>query len=266
MKLFYRKLGKGDSLIILHGLYGCSDNWLSIARILANNYQVYIPDLRNHGNSPHDMKHDYHVLVEDLLEFCNEHNIQKTILIGHSMGGKLAMSFALLFPYMIEKLVIIDISPRSYLNVESFREHKKQHDEIIHALLNVDFKKIKNRTDVDELLSESIKSKRIRQFLLKNLKRNKDSSYQWKFNLKAIHENLEKTMDSIVLLSENKTCLSPALFIKGTNSNYILDSEEEDIKNTFPSSAIVRIKDAGHWVHAEKTDIFLAEIETFLAD
>ena len=264
MKLFYRDLGTGKPLIILHGLYGSSDNWLTVAKSLSVKYHVFIPDLRNHGNSDHSPELNYDILINDLLEFCNDHNIHKTILLGHSMGGKLAMSFALYFPYMIEKLIVVDISPKSYLTEDSFKDHCARHKEIIQALTGLDLNSIESRTGADKMLAEKINSRRIRQFLLKNLKRDKQGHYSWKFNLESIKNNLRKLMDEIPVMKSHNSHLLPSLFIKGANSDYIQDDEEDELRVVFPSSRIVRIEDAGHWVHAEQTDKFLDAILHFL--
>ncbi len=264
MSLFYQELGRGNPMIILHGLYGSSDNWLAIAKYFAEKYHVYIPDLRNHGNSEHFSELNYEVLLDDLLVFCNEHNIQKAVILGHSMGGKLAMSFALYFPYMVEKLIVVDISPKSYVHDDSFTEHCKQHIEIIDALKNLHPENIKSRTDADKKLSEHIKSKRIRQFLLKNLKRNKNGSYSWKFNLESIKQNLRVIMGPVVSTANDSSSPVPALFIKGAQSNYIQASEEPLLQKIFPASQIKVIENAGHWVHAEQTGRFLSVVSDFL--
>ena len=186
MKLSYRKLGTGQPLIIVHGLYGASDNWLTIAKELANNFEVYIVDQRNHGNSPHADSHTYQDLKEDLLEFMDDQNIEKAILLGHSMGGKTVMIFATDYPERVSSLMVVDIAPKNYSKISDYAPQTIDHSCIVKAMLNLDLLAYKNRTEIDTKLKENISSDKVRQFLLKNLKRNENKQFIWKLNIKTI--------------------------------------------------------------------------------
>jgi pimeloyl-ACP methyl ester carboxylesterase len=268
MELNFRKYGEGPSLIILHGLYGASDNWVSIARELAKDFEVFIPDQRNHGDSPKTDEHNYEVLTEDLSNFMETHSIKKATLLGHSMGGKVAMFFANKYPERTENLIVVDISPRSYRNPDLPVPHTVDHRKIIEAMQKVDFKKAENRMDIDMMLAENIKSQRIRQFLLKNVKRKDQESFCWKLNLEALKKSLPDIMDGLDPekdKSDEDSNKFPVLFIKGENSDYIDDADYSIIKDFFPPAEIVTIPNAGHWLHAEQPELFLKNVRYFLA-
>ena len=161
MKLFYRQFGEGQPVIILHGLFGISDNWVSIGRRLAEKFEVYILDQRNHGQSPHSETFNYYALVDDLFEFIEDHQLINPVLIGHSLGGKVVMNFALEHPHKVDKLIIVDMGIRQY-------SARQSHINIINAMLDVDFDKISSRNEIDKIISEKIESFRIKQFVLKN--------------------------------------------------------------------------------------------------
>lgn len=261
MELFYRKYGEGPPLIILHGLYGSSDNWVSIGRELAENFEVYLIDQRNHGKSPHSADHNYDLMKEDLHEFMEQHAIGKAIILGHSMGGKTAMFFAADYPEKISHLIIVDISPRSYKDTNSTQ--LKMHESIIRAMYNIDFYGIENRQEIDDILAKSIPQDRIRQFLLKNIHRSKDNEYSWSINIKTIKNELRNIMDG---LDESQAAITgfPVLFIKGEKSDYIMDKDKDMIKNIFPYADFETIPDAGHWLHAEQPELFLKKITNFI--
>ena len=261
MKLFFRKYGEGPPLIIIHGLYGSSDNWVSMGRQLAENFEVFLIDQRNHGQSPHSPDHNYQVLKEDLLEFMDSQSIEKAIILGHSMGGKTAMFFAVDYPERVSRLIIADISPRSYKSTKS--SQLLSHSDIIRAMFNVDFYGITSRDEIDEILSKSIPDERIRQFLLKNVKREKDNTYSWSINIRAIKHELENIMDG---LSEDQTEVTgfPVLFLKGENSEYIQDADRKLIYQIFPFADIETVPNAGHWLHAEQPEIFIQKVIDFI--
>lgn len=263
-KLSFKKYGAGEPLIILHGLYGSSDNWVSIARELMDFFSVYVPDLRNHGNSPHLTEHNYQVMTDDLVEFMNEHQIYSANILGHSMGGKVAMMFTALNPERVKNLVIVDISPRSYAS-DSGDSQIADHQTIMNALFSIDLQKIKNRSDADVLLAKHIKSTRIRQFLLKNLHRNKDKSFSWKINLDVLYQSLPQVLIGI---EEDAPGLDDfryaALFIRGGQSDYIRAKDEALIRQWFRNVKIETIPSASHWVHAEEPDAFLRLVKNFL--
>jgi len=262
-KLNFKRLGEGEPLIIMHGLYGSSDNWMGIGRELMDNFSVYIIDLRNHGTSPQLPDHNYKVMTDDLVEFMNDNEIYSSIIIGHSMGGKVAMFFTAMYPERVKKLVVVDISPRSY-DLEKGDNQITDHKKILNGLASIDLANIENRKQVDDVLSLTIKSPRIRQFLLKNLKRNKDRSYHWKINIDVLMQNLPSVL---VGLEDEKEELNlytnPALFIKGGNSDYINTDDKKMIKEYFLKSEIVTINNTNHWVHAENPDEFIKIVKEF---
>jgi len=262
--LNFKKFGEGEPLIIMHGLYGSSDNWVSIARELMQYFSVYIIDLRNHGASPHLPEHNYNVMVNDLVEFMNDNEINRAIIMGHSMGGKVAMFFAAMHPERVKKLVVVDISPRSY----EFDKGDRQiadHREILGALALLDLQYVKNRDEVNELLAKAIPSARVRQFLLKNIRRHKDKSFHWKINIDVLNQNLQSIL---IGLEDEKDALgmftNRALFIKGGNSNYIKNDDEVMIKEYFKNAQIATIQGASHWLHAEKPDELVSVVKSFI--
>jgi esterase len=267
MKLFHRKLGQGPTIIIIHGLYGASDNWMSVARELSNSYEVYMVDQRNHGKSPHNESHTYNNLVDDLKEFMDDQGIEKAILIGHSMGGKTVMFFARQYPERINNLIVIDIAPKDYKNLSDFSQQTIDHLNIINAMSSVDLGKIESRNDVDKKLSETIQSNRVRQFLLKNLHREKDNTFSWSLNIEALKNNLSSILEGFSKIEiQNGLNITgfPILFIKGELSNYITENDFPIIRKIFPYAEIETIGNAGHWVHAEQPEKFLGVIKDFL--
>ncbi len=265
MDLNFRKLGSGHPLIILHGLYGAGDNWLSIARALSGFCEVYLLDQRNHGNSPHAPDHNYEVLVNDLRDFLGQQGISRTMLLGHSMGGKVAMKFAIEHPGMVSKLMVVDISPGSYLD-DSKRNHINLHRDIISALMQVDFSGVRSLSDADAKLKIHLKDIRLRKFLMKNLKKREDGQYQWKINLPVLMDSLSSISDGIIIddYKGPGTRSFPVLFVRGADSDYVLDEDVDLIKRIFPLSNTATLKNAGHWLHAEQADMFTKTIKTFI--
>ncbi len=253
LKLFYRKYGEGQPIIILHGLFGISDNWVTIGKRLAENYEVYLLDQRNHGQSPHSDTFNYYALVDDLFEFIADHQLVNPIIIGHSMGGKVAMKFALEYPAKVEKLIIVDMSIREY-------PARPTHIDIIDTMLSVDFSKITSRKEVDDFVSEKIKLVRIRQFVLKNLYHINNIRFGWRINIQAVSDNLENVFEAV---TSPYPFEKPALFIKAGLSDYIPDEDKEPIKKIFPMAEFETIDGASHWVHAEKPDELIQAILSF---
>lgn len=254
MQLNFKQFGSGPPLIILHGLFGSLDNWQTIAKRLAECFTVFILDLRNHGRSPHSDEHSYEVMCEDLLEFMNQQWVFDSCLLGHSMGGKLAMHFALHQPDRVEKLVVVDIAPKAYPG---------GHEIIFQALLNLPLESIHSRSEAEEWLSGAIISKPIRQFLLKNLGRGKDNRFYWKPNIRILHQHYGEILRAVT--SEGLGPFEkPALFIRGARSSYILDEDWPDILKSFPKAELHTIEGAGHWVHAEAAEEFVQVVKDFL--
>jgi esterase len=253
MDLNYKEFGQGEPIIILHGLFGMLDNWQAIAKQLAEEYLVYIIDQRNHGRSPHVDVHDYCHMVEDLREFMETHWIYGAHLIGHSMGGKTAMQFALEHPGMVNNLVVVDIAPKAYNGT---------HSGIFDALLSLHPEKIKDRSEANELLSQKIGSEPVRQFLLKNLSRRKIGGFEFKMNLPVLYAHY----DDILAAVEGEPFEKPALFIRGGRSRHIEPDDDILIHQLFPNAAIETIENAGHWVHAEQPEELLRLVENFLSN
>jgi esterase len=254
MELFCKELGtQGQAIVILHGLFGSSDNWLTIGKQLAENHQVFLLDQRNHGQSPWSNEWNYEAMSADLLEFFQNRNLSKVILVGHSMGGKTAMWFAArYYPSKVDKLVVVDISPRAY------RLHN--HD-IAEALANLDLNSLDSRKAIDDELAKSIPELGTRQFLLKNLYRTADNRFAWRMNLKVIQEKLAIVMEA---LPENLTFEGKTLFIAGEKSDYIQNRDLPIIQSHFPDNQVVTVEGAGHWVHAEKPAEVLTIIQEFI--
>jgi esterase len=267
MKLYFRKFGNGKPLIILHGLYGSSDNWFTFGKTLSKFYEVYLIDLRNHGRSPHSDEHNYKLMIQDLAEFFEMHQLEKAVVMGHSMGGKTAMLFALRYPSKVSKLVVVDASPKSYENDLYIADQIRLHKTIVTALSNFDISAVHSREDADEALAKEIPNIRIRLFLLKNLKRDPKGHYYWTLNIKVISRNLENILNDFDpdLWKDVETPHDfSALFIKGQLSDYLLESDKSKILELFPNAVLETIPNAGHWVHAEQPKLFLSVLLKFL--
>ena len=261
MKLFFRKFGTNNPpLIIVHGLYGMSDNWVAIAKVLSEQFEVFVIDQRNHGNSPHSNEHNYNLLQEDLHEFMQDQEIENPVLIGHSMGGKTVMNFAINYPEKINALIVVDISPRRY-NSAQLTDSSKKHMQILNAMNKINLADFNKRDDIKEHILKTIKEERIVNFILKNLKR-ETNSFKWKLNIKAIINNLEDIIADLNITDEISGF--PTLFVRGKNSNYILDEDISFIEEKFPVAEIETIKNAGHWIHAEQPKEFIRVVEDFL--
>lgn len=253
MKLFFRELGNGQPFIILHGLMGSSDNWLTQAKMLAGQYHIYTVDQRNHGQSPHSDEFDYKVLSSDLKDFITEHSLEKPIVLGHSMGGKTAMNFAIANPGMLDRLVVVDIAPKAY---------PVHHDSIVEGLKAIPIDTIQSRNEADEILSQHVPEPDVRQFLLKNLSRKPSGGFSWKINLPVIDKNLGLISADIQYPG---TFDGQTLFVRGASSRYVKDEDRQRIKTLFPNSTLVTM-DTGHWVQAEKPKEFVEVVMNFLAN
>ncbi len=267
MHLFFRVEGTGFPVVIIHGLYGSSDNWLSVAKKLSSRYHVYLIDQRNHGRSPNSEEHSYEAMKNDLAEFFDQQKIEKAIVLGHSMGGKTAMCFAADYPERIEKLIVVDIAPKDYflLNDES---QYYLHTNILRAMLEIDFSKIETRKQVADFLNQRIDGTQIVQFLLKNVHRNKGTHrFEWRLNVPVIYENLDEIIKGVSARQfDDRLPIYnyPVLFIKGAQSNYIAPEDFASIHRIYPEAEIVEIPDAGHWLHAEQPKLFMEAVRSFL--
>lgn len=255
MKLFFRKIGEGKPLIVIPGLLGASDNWMSTAKAFAPKYAVYLLDMRNHGHSPHHPELTYPAMVQDVLEFMSDHEIPTAYLTGHSMGGKVAMTLAMQYPMKVEKLVVVDIPPRPVVN--PFFES------IFKALQSLDVQSLHSRQEADAHLAKYIAVPAIRSFLLKNLERVKEGGFRWRINLPVIVEYLPHIAEYV---PNGEPYPGPALFIAGGESNYILAEDREEILKRFPRAKIVTIPGAGHWVHFQAPRQFVEIVDTFLSE
>ena len=251
--LHSRIIGDKTPLVILHGFLGSGDNWKSLGnKFAANGYQVHLVDQRNHGRSFHDEAFSYQLIVEDLKKYCNHHKFHKFNLLGHSMGGKAAMLFAVTYPELVGKLIVADIGPKFY---------PQHHQDILKGLSLLNFQEIKTRGGAEEILSEYVKEAGIRQFLLKNLYWVQKGELGLRINLKSLTEKVEEVG---MALPEGTKFTKATLFIKGSNSNYILETDEILIRTHFPTAKIQNVSNAGHWLHAENPTDFYNYIIEFL--
>jgi pimeloyl-ACP methyl ester carboxylesterase len=266
MKLFHRKYGNGPPLVILHGLCGSSDNWVTIAKKLSDSFTIYLPDQRNHGQSPHSEIHDYESMRDDLYELVNDLMLKKIFLAGHSMGGKTAISFALKWPEMLNGLLIADISP---FTDESIRDSVySQHFTILNTILSLELNKISTRSEAETILMEKIPSEKVRGLILKNLQRTADNSFKWKLNASSLLKNLNKIMEGVERRTDYSQQITgfPVIFLKGGESDYIPSGDFRDIQKVFPAAEIIEVPRAGHWIHADRPDEVVKNLKRLLGD
>jgi len=261
MKLFFRKYGSGPPLIILHGLYGSSDNWGTIAKKLSENFTVYLPDQRNHGQSPHSEIHDYDSMRDDLFELVNDLSLKRFFLAGHSMGGKTAIAFALKWPEMLNGLLIADISPFTYES--DTHSAYSQHSSILNAVISVDLDRISTRAEAEQQLSEKIPSDKIRGLIMKNLQRTSGNTFSWKINAPSLLKNLDRIMTGIKRETDFNRQITgfPVIFLRGGDSDYIPESDFRDILHVFPAAEIIDVPGAGHWIQVDKPDEVVKHIK-----
>lgn len=268
MKLFFRKYGEtGPPLVIVHGLYGSGDNWISVARELASDFEVFVVDQRNHGRSPHSEVHDYPSMRDDLQEFMDAHGIERAVLMGHSMGGKTIMFFAEAWPGRVRSLIAVDIAPKPYHDLSLHSNFAANHAKMIDSMLEVDLSKMETREEIDHAFRTSVGSSRIRGFLLKNVRRDRRGNFHWRINLEALRDHLDDIFDGLDterIIRNGGIKGFPALFIAGAKSDYIRAEDHALIRSLFPGADIVTIPGAGHWVHAEQPDLLVKHIRYFL--
>lgn len=247
-------IGTGKPLLILHGYFGMGDNWKTLGNQFSEDFEVHLIDQRNHGRSFHSDAFSYELMVEDLYSYIEHHQLDKVFLIGHSMGGKTAMLFAATYPEMVDKLIIVDISPRTY---------EPHHHAILAALNSVDFSIQNSRSLVDKQLKKYISELGIRQFLMKNIYWKEKGVLAFRFHLESLTENNAEVGKG---LPANARYEKETLFLKGANSAYITKNEGLIINAHFPNNQIITIKNAGHWMHAENPEQFYEEVCGFLSD
>jgi len=251
--LYSRIEGEGKPLLVIHGFLGMSDNWKSFSSLYAaEGFQVHLLDLRNHGKSFHSDEFNYTLMSDDVLKYCKQKNLDSVCIIGHSMGGKVAMLFATTYPEMVDKLIIADIGPKYY---------PPHHQDILAGLNAVDFSAKPDRTEVEEILYPFIPDLGTRQFLMKNLYWVQPEQLAFRFNLSVFNAQIDTIGEA--LLPANQF-LKPTLFIRGGNSNYILDSDIPKIRTHFPNFTLATIPNVGHWLHAENPKLFFSETSKFL--
>ncbi len=253
MEILHSKIiGEGTPFLILHGYFGMSDNWKSLGNQFSEHFQMHLIDQRNHGRSFHADDFDYETLAEDLYNYIEHHELEQVILLGHSMGGKTAMLFAVEYPELVDKLIIADISPRYY---------QPHHNEILKALNSVDFSIQNSRKLVDEKVAELIPEFGVRSFLLKNVYWREKGILDFRFNLQSLTENnfeVGKALPSFTNFDKD------TLFLAGGNSGYITENEVPIIKAHFPNAQIKSISNAGHWLHADNPKRFYELVMEFL--
>ncbi len=254
MKLYFREMGEGPAVVILHGLLGSGDNWQRIAKELAKSYRVLLVDQRNHGRSPHGQQFDYPTMARDLNNLLSDLQIRSISLIGHSMGGKTAMTFAARYPHRLNKLQVVDITPRA--------SESPEFEIIFQAMMNLDLSSLYSRTQADERIKDKIRDPIVRGFILKNLGRNSESRIVWKPNVPVIYQQLGAISGALKL--NEHVFEGPTLFVGGGKSDYIREEDHALIRHHFPAANIEMIPGAGHWVHFEAPEAFLETTKNFL--
>ena len=242
----------GIPLLVFHGLFGMLDNWGSFGKEMGEFFPVHLLDLRNHGKSFHSPEMSHDDLAHDILHYMEYHGLEKINLLGHSLGGKAVMQFAIKYPIKVNKLIVVDISPKAY---------PPHHQGILKALESVDFSTATSRQQVEEVLSQFIPEKSVILFLTKNLYWTDDKKLDWRFNLKTLSEKYEEFVSNAIKFGVYS---GETLFIAGEKSHYILPQDEFQIKQQFPNSSVVTIKNAGHWVQAENPTDFNEVVKNFL--
>lgn len=255
MDLFYKEYeGDGPPLIILHGLLGASGNWHTLSRnVFSDAAHVYTVDQRNHGRSPHAPEFDYDVMAADVRDFIARHDLGSATLMGHSMGGKTAMKTALDYPELVDRLIVVDMAPKAY---------PPKHTDLLEALMQIDPSDYDSRSAIDDALKRSVKSRPVRQFLLKNLDYDGET-YTWQMNLDVIAENYGAVNDAI---TANGTYDGPTLFVRGGASDYVDVEDMVHARTLFPQAALETIDGAGHWVHADEPEAFSQAVVEFLKE
>ena len=253
MRLNFYSCGEGFPLVILHGLFGSSDNWRAIAKKFEPYHKVFALDLRNHGASPHHADAGYPAMARDVADFFDEQQLREAFVLGHSMGGKVAMQFANDFPERVRRLVVVDIAPRTY---------PRYHDDLFAAMLGLDLGRYRTRGEADRALAPQIPDAILRQFLLKSLGNTEAGGLKWKINLRGLQEGYDEIVGPPGL---TQMFPRPTLFVRGEKSPYIPKDDEPLIRERwYPAASFTTIEGAGHWLHAEKPEEFFQVVREFL--
>lgn len=253
MKLHSTILGEGKPFLILHGFLGMSDNWKTLGTQFSEaGYQVHLIDQRNHGRSPHSTEFSYDLLAQDLKAYCEQHDLEDIVLLGHSMGGKTAMFTAINYPGLVDKLIVVDIAPKYYA---------PHHQKILAGMQAVNQAQLDSRGEADEVLSEYVKEKAVRQFLLKNLYWKEKGLLGLRLNIDVLSQSGEIIGEELPVSDRYS---GSTLFISGGESSYIETTDHARIAQQFPQSEIRTIQGAGHWVHAQKSTEFFEVVMEYL--
>lgn len=252
MRLHFQVRGEGQPLVILHGLLGSLDNWQSMSKRLAALRRAFSLDLRNHGHSPHVGVMNYAVMAQDVREFCEEQGLHAPDVLGHSMGGKVAMALAARYPDAIEKLLVVDIAPKAY---------PPAHRPLLLAMRGIDLREYKSFGEIDAALAPAIADTAVRQFVMKNLARDSCGEFRWRIGLDEIIYNYGALTEAVVV---EKPFPRPTCFIRGEHSSFVEDNDFAAIREVFPRAELKTIPRAAHWIHAEAADEFYAAVAQFL--
>ncbi|WP_163707156.1 alpha/beta fold hydrolase [Mangrovibacterium lignilyticum] len=270
MELFFREEGtQGKKIVIVHGLYGSSDNWLTVGKKLGMNHHVYLIDQRNHGRSLNADEHTYEMMKEDLAEFFERQQIDKAIVIGHSMGGKTAMYFAAEYPEKIEKLIIADIAPKDYLELGESSQYY-QHQLILQSLIELqnNCTDYKSRDEIAEFLMLKLGSQDLVMFLLKSIYLDKETKhFKCRVNVEVLYDSLDEVISGMNYrwLEDRIPILAyPVLFVRGAKSDYLGEEDIKMVKEIYPEARIETIPNAGHWLHAEQPKLFMEALVRFI--
>ncbi|MEL7162770.1 MAG: alpha/beta fold hydrolase [Bacteroidota bacterium] len=251
--LHHKTFGEGPALVILHGLFGMLDNWQTLARKWADRHRVVLLDLRNHGRSPHEPEMDYSLMARDVAETLEALEVDVCDLLGHSMGGKVAMQLALDYPELVRKLIVVDIAPRRYA---------PGHTTIFAALEALDPATVTDRKEAAAQMTDYVSDPGIQLFLLKNLTRRLEGGFRWRMNLPVIAAHYDKLIGPVGNLGDSFP--GPTLFIRGGNSGYVKDEDLDFIRALFPAADLITVVGAGHWVHAERPKQLMDTVNEFL--
>lgn len=254
LKLNHRVSGQGEPIVLVHGLFGSLENLGMIARGLSGQFEVHSLDVRNHGRSPHSDVHTYDAITADIIGYLDSCGLSRCHFLGHSMGGKAVMHLALNFPDRVNKLIVADIAPVKY---------EPHHNEIFEGLLSLPLAEVQSRRDADKLLASTIKTPSVRQFLLTNLVKEGSSGFSWRMNLKSLCKNYHHIMAG---LTSDRSFDGDVLLITGGQSNYVQSQHREHVLQLFPNIDMKIIPDTGHWLHAEKPELFVKICQRFLSE